>query len=387
MKKTLVAIAALAAVSAFAQSSVTIGGAFGAGYQSAPNKTKGFAFTDADLNIGVVEDLGGGLTARLATTLQTTGDNFRSGVLRGNTSLGLASASMGTFGFSHTRSSDLMTQALVAPASLPDGIYDSTGILARGAIDGVGYTSPNFSGFTFNASYIESGANPFSATTEGIACAPATNASACAGVPAGTFLGGFSTDGSGTVNSARKTWVLGAAYANGPLMAAVSFKSGKNDDTLYPALKYGATDKKTNFELVTTYDLGVAKLGFGIDSATKSKPAAAVAPAASAAYRTYRADLAASKMAFGLGVSAPFGPVTVGANYAKRGENKMYELVAKYDFSKRTNLNVSAGKQSGIGAVSGGQNSGYVTATALPTDAFGAAKEASQFRIRLMHTF
>jgi hypothetical protein len=66
----------------------------------------------------------------------------------------------------------------------------------------------------------------------------------------------------------------------------------------------------------------------------------------------------------------------------------MYELVAKYDLSKRTNLNLSAGKQSGIGAVGGALGSAAVAATALPVDAVsGAAREGSQFRIRMMHTF
>jgi predicted porin len=309
MKKTLVALAALASVSAFAQSSVTLGGAFGAGYQVSPNKQKGFAFTDADLNVGVAEDLGGGLRATLATTLQTTGDNFRSGVLRGNTSLGIASADMGSLSFGHTRSSDLLTQALVAPASLPDGIYDSSGVLARGAIDAVTYTSPVFGGgLRAQVAYIENAANTIAAAT---------------GVATGQFLGGFSTDGSGTVNAARKTVVLGLSYANGPLTTAVAYKSSKNDDTLYPALAFASTPgaaKKTNVEAVATYNFGVALVGFGLDSATNSKPTA-VAAGNTAAYRTYLAQVAGSKTAFGLGVALPMGATTLGVNYAKRKQD------------------------------------------------------------------
>jgi predicted porin len=88
MKKTLVAIAALTAVSAFAQSSVTITGTFDAGYQSLDYKgvkvngiahngsaTTGFAFN-------ITEDMGGGLkaVAKLGTDFSPTSQLANSGV-------------------------------------------------------------------------------------------------------------------------------------------------------------------------------------------------------------------------------------------------------------------------------------------------------------------
>jgi predicted porin len=66
MKKTLVAIAALAAVSAFAQSSVTINGGMRIGYGSNAAGAKGLQTTQGSgntINVVVVEDLGGGLAA------------------------------------------------------------------------------------------------------------------------------------------------------------------------------------------------------------------------------------------------------------------------------------------------------------------------------------
>ncbi len=43
--------------------------------------------------------------------------------------------------------------------------------------------------------------------------------------------------------------------------------------------------------------------------------------------------------------TASVSAATVGVNYAKRGANKVTEFAAKYDLSKRTNVNFSAGKQ------------------------------------------
>jgi GBP family porin len=81
MKKTLVALAALASVSAFAQSSVTISGVLDAGYSSfsAKNGTsaemaqKGLSYSNNDTSrvlIKAVEDIGGGIKA--GATIEST---------------------------------------------------------------------------------------------------------------------------------------------------------------------------------------------------------------------------------------------------------------------------------------------------------------------------
>ncbi len=69
MKKTLVAIAALAATGAFAQSSVTIDGVVDAGYQSVNykgntvNGIAGNGSSTSQLNFRGTQDLGGGAKA------------------------------------------------------------------------------------------------------------------------------------------------------------------------------------------------------------------------------------------------------------------------------------------------------------------------------------
>ena len=70
MKKTLIALAALASVSAFAQSSVTISGKLRYAYitnsstaSGTTTKAAGIGRTDGDVVFTATEDLGGGLKA------------------------------------------------------------------------------------------------------------------------------------------------------------------------------------------------------------------------------------------------------------------------------------------------------------------------------------
>jgi predicted porin len=323
MKKTLVAIAALAAVSAFAQSTVTLSGGLGMGYQAKPNanKDRGFGITDYTIRLSGSEDLGGGLKANFtmelsdaasnavnrlcqtaagvvtaapvtsngvtaggtcaagSTAINMGGNNgqYRSFVGRDTTRMSL-SGGFGEIGLRNTRSTDLITQSLVAPVSLDEQNYDS-GIISRVPGDGFGYSSPSFGGFRFGIDYFES-----------------------------------STDGN--ITPVNKTVTLGGSYSNGPLMIAAAHKSTSG---------LAAGVKKTNLELVGTYNFGVAIVGLGFDGK--------------------RAGLAADKNALGLGIAVPFGPVTAGVNYMKRGVNKQSEAVVKYDFSKRTSLVTSFGKQ------------------------------------------
>jgi len=285
MKKTLIALATLAAVSgtAFAQSSVTLSGVVGYGYQTSSAGVKGLTNTDMTFAIGAVEDLGGGLKASVATNFDTTGSTFGSTPLRRNSSIGL-SGNFGAVSIINTRSSDLLTSAMVAPSYLPDGMYDGSGIVTRAAVDVLQYTLPSFSGFTPFVQYVEVG------------------------------------DGNGAVGA--KVYVVGTNYANGPLAAGFAYKN--NSDAAVGTVK-------SNTEAFVTYDLGMAKVGLGFDSKNTFASGVAAADAA--------------KSATSFGVSVPVGALTVGANYAKRGDAKVTEFAAKYDLSKRTSVRFSSGKQ------------------------------------------
>lgn len=313
MKKSLIALAALASIgSAFAQSTVTLSGFVAGGYQQKPNaaKEKGLTYTDYNLTFGAVEDLGGGLKASLSTTLtdsasslaygataNTNNAQYRSVVGRDNTTLAL-SGGFGTVALVNSRSGDLLTTAFVAPASLPDGIYDSSSIISRSPVDALTYTTPKFGDLSGYIQRVE-----------------------------------FTPDGNAKAASTAN--VVGVNYATGPLTVAANYKS-------YSGTGFTAAGIRTsNIEAAATYDFGIAKVGVGFDGK--------------------RAGLVTDKAAVSLGVAAPFGPVVVGVNYAKRDAAKMHELVAQYNLSKRTHLNFSQGKQS--------------------VDA------NNQYRIRLGHTF
>nr|WP_315235221.1 porin [uncultured Limnohabitans sp.] len=78
MKKTLIALAAVAATSAFAQSTATIDGAFRIGYKSDKASVKSITPDQGSgnaINVKVTEDLGGGLKATAMTQLRFDASN------------------------------------------------------------------------------------------------------------------------------------------------------------------------------------------------------------------------------------------------------------------------------------------------------------------------
>jgi len=302
MKKSLIALAALAAVTAAsAQSTVTLSGNYSFSYQtdltnvaangalvtvnSARGGTaaaaaatnidgQGFTVTAADFKLAAVEDLGGGLKASFDYTMET--GNFRGApVTRADSGIGV-STPMGNVAMRNTRSSDLLA-AIASPAiSLPDGIYES--VSSRGAIDTVSYTAPSISGFTASVTYVEG--------NDGAIDLPTTNAK--------------------SVN------VYGVNYANGPLSATYAMK--------VHSLAAGSTVKKNQNELAATYDFGVAKVGFAFDDKTT----------------------ATGKTATGYSITVPVGAITFGAHMFKRDAVRMTDVGASYAFSKRTSVSVAA---------------------------------------------
>jgi len=355
MKKTLIALAVLAASGAsFAQSSVTLSGTYSVSYQkdltsttanpafagsatTAPTaakltfgEAKGLAVTDANLKLAAVEDLGGGLKASFDYLLETAAQRGAL-VTRADSGLGL-SGGFGSFAVRNTRTSDLIASIGSAAISLPDGLYDSTGIVSRSNIDTLSYTTPAFNGFTGSFTSVEN--------NEGNIAPATTNKSAN---------------------------VIGLAYANGPLTVSAAFKSKPASAAAVTGLT-----PKANTEFVVSYDLGVAKIAYAYDGASASgtSTAAAVADAGGDILTNTQnraiADLQ-TKSANGFSVTIPMGAVTMGVNYFTRDVAKVTEFGASYAFSKRTSLNVATGKKSGL-AVAAGYN-------------------GTQNRVQLKHTF
>ncbi len=296
MKKTLIALAVLAASGAsFAQSSVTLSGVVGFGYQTSSAGVKGLSISDSTIAVAGVEDLGGGLKANVSMAFDATGSTFgtNSPLLRRNTSLGL-SGGFGSVSIINTRGGELLTSAMVAPSYLPDGMFDKSGIVNRTQVDVIQYTAPSFSGFTPYLQHVETGTT----TTQ--------------------------ADGNGAPT--YRTNVLGVNYAAGPLAVGLAIKNTSG-------LPSGAVTSNT--EAFATYDLGVAKIGVGYDSKMNADSTNNAISTANAA-----------KNATSFGIAVPMGALTIGANYAVRGDAKVTEMAAKYDLSKRTSVRLSAGKQS-----------------------------------------
>lgn len=195
MKKTLVALAALAVVgAASAQSTVSMTGVIGAAYQSvdsaAGTAARGTTLTNADFKLTAMEDLGGGMRAVASASFETPtpgsstpSGTFGQGVVRRDTSVGLM-GEFGTVSFTNTRSGNLLTKGMVAPANLQDIIYDSN-VVTRAAVDAVTYLTKPMNGLQALVQWIDTAAD-------------------------------------GNTTPAVNVLVLGGTYAQGPLELACS---------------------------------------------------------------------------------------------------------------------------------------------------------------------
>ncbi len=245
MKKTLVAIAALAATGAFAQSSVTIDGVVDAGYQSVNykgntvNGIAGNGSSTSQLNFRGTQDLGGGLKSSfrvetdwnmvsnyantgtstgvnttVANSINGAGGTFGNGEIR----VGLAGG-FGSVDFGAVNYNTLGTYLTGQPFGTAIGsgfrtfyINDAQATSSVRAENAIKYVTPTFSGF--NASLYKSNkqdkavAGTASATT---GLVPQPNAFS-------TSIGAYDQVG---------TQEMGVNYANGPI--AASYSSLKQD--------------------------------------------------------------------------------------------------------------------------------------------------------------
>jgi len=303
MKKSLIALAALAAVSAAsAQSTATISGTFGAAYQSfynggaantttslatATSTNKGFTQTDSSVNVAVSEDLGGGL--RAAGSVQFVMNAVRgNNVTKEDSNLSLSGA-FGTVAYANTRSSNTAIGSQVFASWMPVTSFYSTGnVDSRSDVDNFSYTSPEL----------------------------------IKGLKAGYT---FTEASEGVLTSAAKINTFSATYSDGPLAAAVAYKSYN--------VSAASTNMANRSEMFVTYDAGIAKVGAGFGSKLTSTGSALTA----------------------YGVSVPMGAITLGLNGASRGSLNFYEAGVVYALSKRTSANVMFGNFEG-GDNAGGQS-------------------------------
>ena len=316
MKKTLIALAALASTAAFAQSAVTLYGVVDLGYNTSKlsdgatvtSKTAGLNSIASGSRIGFkgTEDLGGGLNANFLMEMGTTPDEATHSMSNRQSYVGLT----GAFGTLNLGRQYTLVHGV-------QGAYDTNGnATAAGwlgsatslvrASNLIAYVTPSFNGF-----------------------------SAAAGV-------GFG-ETAGVSNKTGNVSTMSVSYANGPLTVqaatetvkltklAVTLPGGSAATDLSDAL---ANRKANSFG--GSYDFGVAKV--------------------TALRTTAKAGSAADAGEFNtnnFGVSVPMGALTLAAtvsngDYKDSGAAKVdvsgYQVGATYALSKRTTAYTFAGQ-------------------------------------------
>jgi predicted porin len=324
MKKTLIALAALAATTAFAQSTVTISGVLDVGVRNTSKVAAGAAKLSATagnnnrIGFGVVEDLGGGLKATANAEMRfdpTTGTPEAAGarpLFQGQTRVGL----MGGFGTVMLGRGLTALQLANGGNSDPWGVTTAAGSVyaagfatdyaagGEGRIDqGIWYTSPTMGGLTLSATM-----------------SPRKIVTAAGATPSKT---------SQSIN---------VTYAAGPLVVGLGNERNRANDTITQV--YG------------NYNMGVAKLFASyatIEGGTAAEQAAAGAFAAAAS--AVNTGTAPTQVAAGgeiknwtVGATVPMGAATIRVGYSGwngsgavgQKDDTKFGLGVKYDLSKRT---------------------------------------------------
>jgi predicted porin len=339
MKKTLIALAALAATSAFAQSSVTIFGVADLGWKAQTYKEAGVTTAKASgvadgamagqrFGFRGTEDLGGGLKANFVIeqglSMTSAGlTNARTATsapqVDGATTTGRSATSLnrqswagltGGFGevrigYQYTNLYELSSLAGFNAGSEGVNGADSSHTLGNAAVggtraNGVTYITPKMGAFSANLQF-------------------------GSGTSLSTFESTVTTDTQ--VHANRTSAMLN--YANGPLSAKVAITSYKNGSAAGGSAITDITGKMT--QIGARYDLGVAALTGTYNDGENG--------AATTAARNYRSQQ--------IGVTVPMGAVRFVATMgtaktssptATTEDIKQNQLGVIYTLSKRTSL-------------------------------------------------
>lgn len=244
MKKTLIAVAALAATSAFAQ--VSLSGDFAYAYVATTNAgniatgpvngsdASGLGMDTAQLYFSAKEDLGGGQS--IAVNMTLSGGGFASAITNDDLSLAWTT-SMGVLAMGSTKGAEFVGST--AGQGLLYNGFDAKVHGSRSARDSISFTVPVATGLTMTLGHAESAAAYGAGQTGG----PATSSTT-----------GF--EGS-RINSVT------AKYTAAPLMVVGSYLD---------YLEKGVADKQTKnvLRLGGTYDFGFASFGLAAEQATQS---------------------------------------------------------------------------------------------------------------------
>jgi predicted porin len=322
MKKTLVALAALAATAAFAQSTVTISGAVATALNSNTTTNGAGASTNSlqmfnnptgttNVTFSGVEDLGGGMKGLFLYEIDPNANYANFAAPAGELFVGI-SGGFGSVKLGSPNQPSLTTQASRNPYGTKTGggfggVMGASKVRQQGSIV---YTSNDFSGFSF-----------------GLAYSPETPTSAAAGVAPGAaqFPGVNPISGAAVVTPGAAQMDLGLNYANGPLAAGLSFNTQDAIAVGSVSVPAGAAGlRQTNYYI--QYAFGNARVYFG--GHTEDVLSAA--------------GVATNDNGNNLGIKYTMSNVDLMANFAvKRNaaagtDQRIWGLGVDYNFSKRT---------------------------------------------------
>ena len=306
MKKTLIALAAVA-VTSTAMAQVTLSGQLAYAWESTSSAdavsvdTNGLGVTDGNLTFRASEDLGGGMKISTSQEFVSRG---RDTAMTGRNSTISLSGSFGTFTMGSLEAGNGIIGLGGAGAPVY-GLDNGVTLAGAGNVDIAMLALPSMNGFTVVLKTLD--------------------------LPAG----GVHSQG-GNITSVQ------LKYGAGPLAASVDSTNWGNQ---FAAVRGQRT------RMSASYDLGVAKVGFGVENKDNG--------------------LAADGSDRIVGISMPMGNMLFGINVASSstdgvaGNNKGTDLGMKYSLSKQTSVFVQ-----------------YQT-----TKAAGATNSASKYRVKLHKAF
>jgi len=343
MKKSLIALAALAATASFAQSTVEIYGGLDIGLgqvkggQAGLNNTSyivpasqsatglGNVFTRNGLTANFIgfrgtEDLGGGMKAFFDLQSGNLDTSTGSTALRFDREahLGLA----GSFG-------SLKLGRSVSTMCSVGCSFDYNNIGAGNAYALNGLSPASIRDSSRRANQIELTLPTMGGLTARVATMMKGDA-----IEDSTFSTGV---GAATGVNYKAAYALGLNYANGPVRAGYAFETPPSD----------TAGKRNAQYAVAEYDFGVAKanISYTVNPTTGGGSKVGSTVLSSAAGAT-------SGKGVGLGVAVPVGATTFGVQWSNNTENqtKATELFARYSLSKRTMLYTYYAVTSGVAA-------------------------------------
>jgi len=303
MKKTMIALAAIAAVGA-ASAQVSITGEAEWGFQSktsaAGATTSGIGLATAQLKFAASEDLGNGMKASAGLSLNTGSQG--AGASSDDQSISLTTP-MATIALATSTSADWVSQA--SGAATWNGL-DGKVLGARSARDSIAVVLPLATGLTATVSYAEAG---------------------------GKVAWGTGSDG----RAATEQTIYGAAlkYATGPATLQAAFVQATNVN------KTSDATGDTLTRLGGKVDLGVAMVGAGLQ----------IGKLGAGGTQTQTALSISAPLPGGFSAQAVFGSNNIDAAEGQAtvptGRRTGYMMGLQYNLSKRTYAVFNAGSWTG----------------------------------------